>query len=136
MSEQQLANPAATEQFGADLSQQLQAPCVVLLQGELGAGKTTLVRGFLHGLGYEGLVKSPTYTLVEQYELDDVLINHFDLYRLTDPLELDAMGFHDYFTDNAITFIEWPERAGDMLPSANCMIELKVVSSGRLVVMI
>lgn len=120
-----LADPAATEALGASL-----VACgddaLVLLSGDLGAGKTTLVRGFLRALGHEGAVRSPTYTLVESYETAGLHVFHFDLYRLADPDELEEFGFRDYLDGAGWRFIEWPERAAGALPAADLRIELVV----------
>src|SRR5579872_3370642 len=113
-----LADETATLDFGRWLASRVNFPSVIFLQGELGAGKTTLIRGFLRGLGFEGSVKSPTFTLVEEYTIGKHSIYHFDLYRLLDPKELESIGIREYFNANAICFIEWPERGQGFLPKA------------------
>lgn len=103
----------------------------VWLRGDLGAGKTTLVRGLLHGLGHAGKVKSPTYTLVEPYVISGLYLYHFDLYRFADPEEWDAAGFRDYFNQQSVCLVEWPQRAGDLLPPADLEISLEPHGDGR-----
>ena len=126
-----LATSEVTEIFGAKLQQILPKKCMVFLQGDLGAGKTTLVRGFLRAAGHQGAVKSPTYTLVEEYLIHDRHIWHFDLYRLHDPEELEWIGIHDYFSHDAICFVEWPERGEGFLPEPDVIIELQAENNGR-----
>jgi len=128
-----LESTAATEQFGAELWRLLPAKCLVFLHGDLGAGKTTLVRGFLRAAGHLGAVKSPTYTLVEEYSIGDRKIYHFDLYRLADPEELEWIGIRDYLDDEAVCIIEWPEMGEGMLPAADLAIRLCVQDAGRLI---
>lgn len=107
-----------TEQYAQTLAQCLKVPMVITLSGDLGAGKTTLMRALLRALGVEGPIKSPTYSLVETYDLPmnpslssaPVQVHHFDLYRLADESELEFLGFRDYFQANTICCIEWPER--------------------------
>jgi tRNA threonylcarbamoyladenosine biosynthesis protein TsaE len=131
-----LADETATVGFGRLLGQALMANMVVFLRGELGAGKTTLVRGVVGALGHSGAVKSPTYTLVEPYEFADVTVYHFDLYRLADPEELEYIGIRDYFGPNGISLIEWDERGAGMLPEPDIIIELQRSDEGRDVTML
>jgi tRNA threonylcarbamoyladenosine biosynthesis protein TsaE len=142
-----LADEAATLEFGKRLaracfldpdaspdSQQPGTPisgAMIYLQGDLGAGKTTLTRGILRGFGYEGAVKSPTYTLVEPYEFTQCRIYHFDLYRLADPGEVEYLGTEDYFANNNLCIVEWPERGGKAIPAADLLIELDAEGTGR-----
>lgn len=125
--------PNATEmmQFGGKIADQFPNGGIVLLNGDLGAGKTTLVRGLLRHLGFEGTVKSPTYTLVEPYELNQRTIYHFDLYRLGDPEELEYMGGRDYWESNALCLIEWPEQAQGYLPEADLILNIGYQNDGR-----
>jgi tRNA threonylcarbamoyladenosine biosynthesis protein TsaE len=126
-----LPSTEATEQYGAALWTILPESGVIFLQGELGAGKTTLVRGFLRAAGFTGAVKSPTFTLVEEYTLNERKIFHFDLYRLSDPEELEWIGIRDYFAENCLCFIEWAERGKNFLPSPDAIISLTVQDLGR-----
>ena len=98
---------------------------VVFLDGDLGAGKTTLARGILRGLNYAGAVTSPTYTLVERYDAGARTVYHFDLYRLQDPAELEATGLRDWLDGEAIILIEWPERGGDALPTPDIRVDIR-----------
>jgi len=123
-----LDSEAATINLGRLLAPALDAAGVIFLSGGLGAGKTTLCRGLLRGLGYDGAVKSPTFTLVEPYELERGSVYHFDLYRLAHPGELDYLGAEDYFAAEALCLIEWPERGAGFLPTPDLELTLTVTS--------
>lgn len=120
-----------TINFGRQLSQLISAPFTLYLTGELGAGKTTMSRGIIQSMGHQGAVKSPTYTLVEPYEFDKHNVYHFDLYRLSDPEELEYMGIRDYFNDKSICIIEWPDKGLDFLPKADLKLNLAYVGHSR-----
>jgi tRNA threonylcarbamoyladenosine biosynthesis protein TsaE len=117
--------------LGAELASQYSTGGIILLYGDLGAGKTTLVRGLLRAFGHKGNVKSPTYTLVEPYHLQDLDIFHFDLYRMADPEELEYMGGRDYFRSDTLSLIEWPEKAQGYLPPADLNVLLSYHKQGR-----
>lgn len=104
---------------------------IVTLEGDLGTGKTTLVRGMLRARGVEGAIKSPTYALVEHYPVSSLYFYHFDFYRFMSPDEWDAAGMSDYFRDDAVCIVEWPERVGERLPAADLALSLAYASDGR-----
>ncbi len=131
-----LADECATVNMGLRLGRAVKAVKGVVtlyLEGHLGAGKTTLTRGLLQSFNHTGRVKSPTYTLVEAYEMPIRTLYHFDLYRLGDPEELEYMGIRDYFTNNSVCIIEWPNRGEGILPAADVILTLTVQDGGRLV---
>lgn len=122
--------------FGAELGRVCQGQrLLIFLEGELGMGKTTLSRGVLQSFGHQGVVKSPTYTLVEPYQFGDACVYHFDLYRLGDPEELEYMGIRDYFEEsNSLCLVEWAERGQMFLPIADLIVRISLIEEGRDVV--
>lgn len=119
---------AETLALAAKLAQAITLPCFMTLSGQLGAGKTTFTRGILQTLGHAGIVKSPTFTMVESYQLSGKLVYHFDLYRVNDSEELELIGIRDYFRENALILLEWPEHAAQILPAAD--IDCTIVTRG------
>ena len=126
-----LADESEMLTLGKELLPLLKPGMLVFLEGDLGAGKTTLVRGILRASGYEGVVKSPTYTIVEEYQLGEMPFYHFDLYRLADPEELEWMGIGDYLSKEAICLMEWPQKGEGFLPRANMILSFKKKGAGR-----
>jgi tRNA threonylcarbamoyladenosine biosynthesis protein TsaE len=126
-----LPDENATLALAQRLAARLKPGMVIYLHGDLGAGKTTLVRGVLNALGYTGRVKSPTYTLLEPYRAGGLDLRHFDLYRLHDEEEWEAAGFRDEFDGNNIFFIEWPEKAQGLIPQADVEIGFEILAHGR-----
>ena len=121
-------------EFGQQLALSLPKPCVMTLSGDLGAGKSVLARAMIRALGHVGAVKSPTYTLVENYELDGWRIAHMDLYRLNDPEELQYLGFDDIVANSDLLLIEWPDKGAGLLPKPNLEVTIEYQENGRQVV--
>ena len=134
MSIRPLPSAEETAVLGLELARWLQARpgAVVYLRGPLGSGKTTLARGILRGLGVEGPIRSPTYTLMEPYEVGGQQLLHLDLYRLTSPIEAEQLGLRDFPPQSTWWLVEWPERALDRLPVADVSVELAHAGTGRL----
>ena len=124
---------ADMEALGARMAAQLGKARLIYVHGPLGAGKTTLVRGLLRALGHVGPVKSPTFTLVEPYELRGHRIYHFDLYRLNDPEELEFLGMRDYLHGEGVCVVEWAERAQGVLPAPDIDVMIQATEKGRMV---
>lgn len=129
MVERMVHGAEGMREFGERLVPGLRSGQVIYLYGELGAGKTTLVSGVMRGLGYRGAVKSPTYTLLEPYELAELSVFHFDLYRLADPGELEALALRDHLEGRGVVVIEWPEKAGGALPAPDVAIRIETVDA-------
>jgi tRNA threonylcarbamoyladenosine biosynthesis protein TsaE len=126
-----LPDEKATLELGVRLAAGALPGRVLHLRGDLGAGKTTLVRGLLRALGYAGRVKSPTYTLVELYSVSSLNLYHFDFYRFEDRTEWLNSGFREYFNPHSACIVEWPERAGDLLPPPDLGVSLAFEGAGR-----
>ncbi|HHH36657.1 MAG TPA: tRNA (adenosine(37)-N6)-threonylcarbamoyltransferase complex ATPase subunit type 1 TsaE [Gammaproteobacteria bacterium] len=131
MTDLSLAAEEDTAALGGALARCLRGGELITLRGPLGAGKTTLVRALLQALGYEGRVKSPTYTLVESYEAGGLRLHHFDLYRLEDPEALEYLGIRDFLDGHAVCLVEWPERGEGLLPEADLELVLDYGEGGR-----
>ena len=127
-----LADESQQIALAQKVAQHLQSSFVMLLKGNLGVGKTTFARGFVQASGFDGVVKSPTYTLVEPYPIsNNRMCYHFDLYRLADPEELEFTGARDYFNENDVCLVEWPEKAEGFLPVADWICEFSHQKMGR-----
>lgn len=132
----QAKDEAAQARIGACLAEVClaegtSAGCLIYLEGDLGAGKTTFARGFLRGMGHVGAVKSPTYTLIEPYEIGDRHCYHLDLYRLADPDELEYLGIRDMLQEQAVLLVEWPQQGGDALPVPDLWVRITYQGTGR-----
>ena len=127
----EIADEEGMTELGGRIAAHLRGGAVLYLYGELGAGKTTLARAILQGLGVTGRIKSPTYTLVEPYEFPGGQAYHFDLYRLADPEELEFLGIRDYFDPQAVVLVEWPQRGAGLLPKADVAVEIEYAGAGR-----
>jgi len=127
-----LPEESDTLALGAALAPCLEPGLVVYLCGELGAGKTTLARGILRGLGHAGKVKSPSFALLEPYTFSRLYLYHFDFYRFNDPRELEDAGFREHFNPDTVCLVEWPEKAAGYVPAADIRITLRLQGSGRL----
>lgn len=127
----ELLDSAATEAMGVRLAPPLRHGGVVFLSGELGAGKTTLVRALLRALGHDGAVRSPTYAIVEPYRIDGLEVYHLDLYRIADPDELEYLGLREWLRPGVLLLVEWPERGQDALPVPDLHLHLDYAGEGR-----
>ncbi|HHZ88215.1 MAG TPA: tRNA (adenosine(37)-N6)-threonylcarbamoyltransferase complex ATPase subunit type 1 TsaE [Chromatiaceae bacterium] len=126
-----VTDDAAMRALGAQLGRHCPIGGCVYLVGELGAGKTTLVRGLIQSLGYNGAVKSPTFTIMEPYDLGDREIYHLDLYRLADPEELEYLGIRDYLGDTALLLVEWPNLGAGVVPDPDLRVEIAYDGAAR-----
>lgn len=123
-------SPEAMERLGEELGARLRGSCVLFLTGDLGAGKTTLVRGLLRSLGHPGPVTSPTFTLLEIYEPGALKVLHLDLYRLEDAGELEQLAIRDYLGEQSVLLVEWADRARHNLPKPDCEVHIAIDPSG------
>ena len=129
----EIPDEAGMQQLGKSLANIVCPPLTIYFHGQLGAGKTTLIRALLRNKGVTGAIKSPTFTVVEPYQIDAQHYYHFDLYRIANPDELELIGIRDYLQDNAVLLVEWPEYGGDALPAADISIEIEFAKSGRII---
>lgn len=120
-----------TKQFAQKLATCLKSPLVLGFSGNIGAGKTTLIRAMLRSLGIQSAIKSPTFSLVESYQINERMIHHFDLYRIQDIDELEHIGIRDYFAEEAISCIEWPEHGGELVNHLDAIISLHIKDASR-----
>lgn len=125
MTEYIVSSVEDTERVGAEIADRLALPSCVYLEGGMGAGKTTLSKAILARLGYKGTVTSPTYNLIQEYEIEQGVVQHMDLYRLQDPEELEYLAIEDLWTENSLFLIEWPEKGEGALPAADYVISVQ-----------
>lgn len=126
-----LPDEKTSEHFAHQLALCLTAPLIITFSGEIGTGKTTIIRAMLRSLGVQAAIKSPTFSLVESYQCHDMIVHHFDLYRIHSEDELDYLGFRDYFSPQSICCIEWAEHAGKSLPAVDIRFKLSIKGAGR-----
>ncbi|KTD79296.1 tRNA (adenosine(37)-N6)-threonylcarbamoyltransferase complex ATPase subunit type 1 TsaE [Legionella waltersii] len=126
-----LIGEEASQQFAKRLALFIVSPLVLTFSGEIGAGKTTIIRSLINSLGIHSAIKSPTFSLVESYHVNNLAIHHFDLYRIDQEEELEYLGFRDYFTEHSVCLIEWPEHAGKSLPSTDIRFNLVIKGAAR-----
>lgn len=127
----ELTDERASEQLARQIAQCVSAPLILTFSGEIGSGKTTIIRAMLQNLGVQSAIKSPTFTLVESYLCNNVPIHHFDLYRIHHEDELEYLGFREYFSHQSICCIEWAEHAGKLLPASDIQFNLSIKGAGR-----
>lgn len=127
----ELPDESASLTLAIRLAHCFTTPMILAFSGEIGTGKTTIIRAVLKELGVQSAIKSPTFSLVESYQVQDTVIHHFDLYRVRDESELDSLGFRDYFSPNSLCFIEWAEHAGVALPNIDIHFKLAIKGAGR-----
>lgn len=126
-----LSDESESQSLAKKLAHCIKAPVVITFSGDIGTGKTTIIRALLKNMGVNSPIKSPTFSLVESYQSSDALIHHFDLYRIVHEEELDYLGFRDYFTEQSICCIEWAEHAGKSLPKVDIRFKLSIKGAGR-----
>jgi tRNA threonylcarbamoyladenosine biosynthesis protein TsaE len=126
-----LIDEQASKQFAVHLAKVIKSPLVITLSGDIGTGKTTIIRAMLKALGIESAIKSPTFSLVESYECDTFTVHHFDLYRIHHEDELEYLGFRDYFSLDSVCCIEWAEHGGQVIPEVDIRLKLTVDGMGR-----
>jgi tRNA threonylcarbamoyladenosine biosynthesis protein TsaE len=119
----EVADEAAVQRLAVEFTRAVEPPAIIYLRGDLGAGKTTFARAYIHALGYKGYVKSPSYGLLETYQLDALSVLHLDLYRIEDPEELEYLAIRDQFDDRTVLLVEWPDRGTGFLPGPDLVLD-------------